>query len=108
MEIDPETGAVALLRYQAVDDYGRLINPLLTTGQVQGGLAQGIGQALLEEVVYDPESGQLLSASFMDYALPRAEDLPDLEVALRGLPTLSNPLGVKGWARRGRSPRRRR
>ncbi|GGC31553.1 carbon monoxide dehydrogenase [Siccirubricoccus deserti] len=101
VEIDPETGAVALLRYQAVDDYGRLINPLLTTGQVQGGLAQGIGQALLEEVVYDPESGQLLSASFMDYALPRAEDLPDLEVALRELPTLSNPLGVKGVGQAG-------
>jgi carbon-monoxide dehydrogenase large subunit len=101
VEIDPETGAVALLRYQAVDDYGRLINPMLTTGQVQGGLAQGIGQALLEEVVYDAESGQLLSASFMDYAVPRAEDLPDLEVALRELPTLSNPLGVKGVGQAG-------
>jgi carbon-monoxide dehydrogenase large subunit len=101
VEIDPETGAIALLRYQAVDDYGRLINPLLTTGQVQGGLAQGIGQALLEEVVYDAGSGQLLSASFMDYALPRAEDLPDLDIALRELPTLSNPLGVKGVGQAG-------
>ena len=67
-----------LERYTAIDDYGRLINPMLTEGQVQGGVAQGIGQALLEHTVYDPESGQLLSGSFMDYALPRADDLPPL------------------------------
>jgi carbon-monoxide dehydrogenase large subunit len=84
-----------------VDDYGRLINPLLTAGQVQGGLAQGIGQALLEEVAYDPGSGQLLSASFMDYCLPRAVDLPDLDVAFGELPTRSNPLGVKGSGQAG-------
>ncbi|WP_043361324.1 xanthine dehydrogenase family protein molybdopterin-binding subunit [Belnapia sp. F-4-1] len=101
VEVDPETGQVALLRYQAVDDYGRLINPLLTAGQVQGGLAQGIGQALLEEVAYEPGSGQLLSASFMDYCIPRAEDLPPLEAAFGELPTQSNPLGVKGSGQAG-------
>ncbi|MCO6419151.1 xanthine dehydrogenase family protein molybdopterin-binding subunit [Siccirubricoccus sp. KC 17139] len=101
VEVDPETGQVALLRYRAVDDYGRLIDPVLTTGQVQGGLAQGIGQALLEEVAYEAGSGQILSASFMDYALPRAEDLPDLDITLRELPTASNPLGVKGVGQAG-------
>jgi aerobic carbon-monoxide dehydrogenase large subunit len=101
VEVDPETGAVTLLRYQAVDDYGSLINPLLTAGQVQGGLAQGIGQALLERIAYDPESGQLLSASLMDYALPRAVDLPDLAIAFGEAPTHSNPLGVKGVGQAG-------
>ncbi|MBV1800040.1 xanthine dehydrogenase family protein molybdopterin-binding subunit [Siccirubricoccus sp. G192] len=101
VEVDPETGAVALLRYQAVDDFGRLINPLLTAGQVQGGLAQGIGQALLEQVAYDPESGQLLSASLMDYALPRAADLPMLEINFGEIPTASNALGVKGSGQAG-------
>ena len=101
VEIDPETGAVTLVRYLAVDDYGRLINPMLTAGQVQGGLAQGIGQALLERIAYDAESGQLLTASFQDYCLPRAADLPDLAIALRELPTASNPLGVKGVGQAG-------
>jgi aerobic carbon-monoxide dehydrogenase large subunit len=101
VEIDPDTGATTLLRYTAVDDYGRLINPMLTQGQVHGGLAQGIGQALLERTVYDPDSGQLLSGSFMDYALPRADDLPALDVTLAELPTASNPLGVKGSGQAG-------
>ncbi|MCB4823022.1 xanthine dehydrogenase family protein molybdopterin-binding subunit [Roseicella aerolata] len=101
VEVDPETGAVTLLRYLAVDDYGSLINPMLTAGQVQGGLAQGIGQALLERIAYDPASGQLLSASFMDYALPRAEDLPDLAVYFGEARTQSNPLGVKGVGQAG-------
>lgn len=101
VEVDPDTGAVALLRYRAVDDYGRLVNPLLTEGQVQGGLAQGIGQALLERVAYDPESGQLLSASLMDYALPRADDLPDLPVRFVEVPTAANPLGAKGAGQAG-------
>src|SRR5439155_20878195 len=96
IEIDPETGAVTLERYAAIDDYGRLINPMLTAGQVQGGLAQGIGQALLEHTVYDEESGQLLSGSFMDYPFPRADDLPLLDIILVELPTAVNPLGVKG------------
>jgi aerobic carbon-monoxide dehydrogenase large subunit len=101
VEIDPETGQVTLDRYTAVDDYGTLINPLLTTGQVQGGLAQGIGQALTERTVYDPDSGQMLSASFMDYQLPRAVDLPDLNITLTGIPTAANPLGVKGSGQAG-------
>ncbi len=101
VEVDPETGGVALLRYTAVDDFGTVLNPLLTIGQVQGGVAQGIGQALLERTVYDPASGQLLSGSFMDYCLPRASDLPDLDIHLEGVPTHANPLGVKGAGQAG-------
>ena len=101
VEVDPDTGAVELLCYRAVDDYGHLVNPLLTEGQVQGGLAQGIGQALMERVFYDPDSGQLLSASPMDYALPRAADLPPLPVRFVSVPTASNPLGVKGAGQAG-------
>ena len=100
VEVDPETGVVALRRYLAVDDYGRLVNPLLTAGQVQGGVAQGVGQALLERIAYDPE-GQLLSASLMDYALPRATDLPELPVQFGECPTAANPLGVKGVGQAG-------
>jgi aerobic carbon-monoxide dehydrogenase large subunit len=101
VEIDPETGQVTLERYTAVDDYGTLINPLLTIGQVQGGVAQGIGQALTERTVYDPDSGQMLSGSFMDYQIPRAIDLPDLDITLTGIPTSANPLGVKGSGQAG-------
>jgi aerobic carbon-monoxide dehydrogenase large subunit len=101
VEVDPETGQVTLDRYTAVDDYGTLINPLLTVGQVQGGVAQGIGQALMERTVYDPGSGQLLSGSFMDYQIPRAIDLPDLDITLTGVPTKANPLGVKGSGQAG-------
>ncbi len=101
VEIDPETGACALLRYTAIDDYGRLINPMLTEGQVQGGVVQGIGQALLEHTVYDAASGQLLSGSLMDYALPRADDLPSFDIDLIERPTAANPLGVKGSGQAG-------
>jgi carbon-monoxide dehydrogenase large subunit len=101
VEIDPETGIVTLERYTAVDDYGRLINPLLVKGQVQGGVAQGIGQALLEHTVYDPGSGQLVSGSLTDYALPRADDLPPFDITLAELPTSANPLGVKGSGQAG-------
>lgn len=100
VEVDAETGEVALLRYQAADDYGRLVNPMLTIGQVQGGLAQGIGQALMEHVAYAPD-GQPLAGSLMDYALPRATHLPDLDVRLTELPTGSNPFGVKGSGQAG-------
>jgi carbon-monoxide dehydrogenase large subunit len=92
---------MTLERYVAVDDYGRLINPMITRGQLQGGLAQGIGQAMLEHTVYDPDSGQMLSGSLMDYALPRADDLPSFEITLAELPTASNPLGVKGVGQAG-------
>ena len=101
VEVDPDTGAVALLRYTAVDDFGTLINPMLTIGQVQGGVAQGIGQAMLEHTVYDPQNGQMLSGSFMDYALPRADDLPDFDITLTGVATAANPLGVKGSGQAG-------
>jgi len=101
VEVDPATGAVTLQRYLAVDDFGRLINPTLTTGQVQGGVAQGIGQALTERTVYEDGSGQLLSGSLMDYAIPRADDVPALEISLSGTPTNANPLGVKGSGQAG-------
>lgn len=101
VEIDPETGNIDLLRYIAVDDYGALVNPMLTKGQVHGGLVQGIGQALGEECTYDAESGQLLAGSMMDYWLPRASQLPNLEVHLEGVPTKANPLGVKGSGQAG-------
>jgi len=101
VEIDPETGAVALERYTVVDDYGRLINPMLTAGQVQGGVAQGIGQALFEHTVYETGSGQLLSGSLTDYALPRADDLPAFGITLAELRTAANPLGVKGSGQAG-------
>ena len=101
VEIDPDTGFLTLERYTAVDDFGTLINPMLTVGQIQGGVAQGIGQAMLEHTVYDPETGQLLSGSFMDYALPFANDLPDFDITLTGVPTNANPLGVKGSGQAG-------
>lgn len=101
VEIDPETGAIALESYVAIDDYGTLVNPLLTEAQVHGGLAQGIGQALLEEAVYDPDSGQLLSATFMDYAMPRAADLPFFDLRMVEIPTTANALGVKGCGQAG-------
>ena len=101
VEIDPETGVVELVRYSVSDDVGKAINPLIVRGQVAGGVAQGFGQAVLEHTVYDPDSGQLLSGSFMDYALPRANEFPDIEVELLEVPCRSNPLGVKGAGEAG-------
>ena len=100
VEVDPETGRIEIRKYVAVDDCGKVINPLLVDGQIHGGIAQGLGQALLEEVVYD-EEGQLLTGSLMDYALPKAEDLPRLELARTETPTPVNPLGVKGVGEAG-------
>jgi carbon-monoxide dehydrogenase large subunit len=100
-EVDPETGEIAILRYLVVDDFGTVINPLLLAGQVHGGIAQGVGQAMLERTVYDPESGQLLTGSITDYALPRAEDLPALEFSYNVVPCRTNPLGVKGAGEAG-------
>ncbi|HEX6112477.1 MAG TPA: molybdopterin cofactor-binding domain-containing protein, partial [Geminicoccaceae bacterium] len=100
IEVDPETGAVRLDRYTAVDDFGTLVNPMLAEGQVHGGIAQGIGQALLEHAAYDPE-GQLLAGSFMDYALPRADAIPPIDVGFHPVPATSNPLGVKGCGEAG-------
>jgi carbon-monoxide dehydrogenase large subunit len=101
VEIDPDSGAVAIDRYTVVDDFGRTINPLLLEGQVHGGIVQGIGQALLEHAVYDEDSGQLLSGSFMDYAMPRAGDIPAFAFSTHNVPTASNPLGVKGAGEAG-------
>jgi carbon-monoxide dehydrogenase large subunit len=101
VEIDPHTGAVTIERYTVVDDFGRTINPLLLEGQVHGGIVQGIGQALLEHAVYDRDSGQLLSGSFMDYAMPRAGDIPSFAFATHNVPTTANPLGVKGAGEAG-------
>ncbi len=100
VEIDPETGTAELVRYTALDDFGTLVNPMLAEGQVHGGVAQGIGQALMEQAVYDP-SGQLLTGSFMDYALPRADGVPAIAVGFHPVPATSNPLGVKGCGEAG-------
>ncbi|HTW50380.1 MAG TPA: xanthine dehydrogenase family protein molybdopterin-binding subunit [Stellaceae bacterium] len=101
IEIDPDTGVVKIERYLVVDDFGVVINPLLLAGQVNGGIAQGVGQAMLEHTVFDPESGQLLSGTLQDYALPRADDLPALEFAYNIVPCRTNPLGVKGAGEAG-------
>jgi carbon-monoxide dehydrogenase large subunit len=100
IEIDRQTGEPTLLKLVAVDDAGHLINPLIVEGQIHGGLAQGIGQAMIEEVVYN-EDGQLLTGSFMDYAIPRAIDFPRFELAATVTPTPVNPLGAKGVGEAG-------
>ncbi|MEM8801515.1 MAG: xanthine dehydrogenase family protein molybdopterin-binding subunit [Pseudomonadota bacterium] len=100
VEIDPETGIVTLDRYSVTDDFGNLINPMLAEGQVHGGVAQGVGQALLEHVVYD-DDGQLLTASFMDYGMPRAADLPMFGFATESTPSTYNPMGMKGCGEAG-------
>jgi carbon-monoxide dehydrogenase large subunit len=101
VEIDPDTGAVEVVNFTASDDFGNIINPMIVEGQVHGGLAQGIGQALLENCVYDADSGQLLTGSYMDYALPRADDLPSFKVSTQVTPCTHNPLGAKGCGEAG-------
>jgi carbon-monoxide dehydrogenase large subunit len=101
VELDPDTGAVKIAAYNAIDDSGVIINPLLFEGQIHGGLAQGIGQALLEQVVFDAVTGQLLSGSFLDYCMPRADDLPRFNLGEIQVPCLTNPLGVKGGGESG-------
>ena len=100
LELDSETGTCAILRYTVVDDFGEVINPLLLSGQVHGGVVQGIGQALIERTVYD-ETGQLLTGSFTDYAMPRAGDLPSIDFRWNPIPCRSNPLGIKGAGEAG-------
>src|SRR5215469_12343487 len=100
VEIDPETGVTEIVRYNVVDDVGTVLNPLLLHGQVVGGIAQGAGQILMENIHFD-EGGQLVTGSFMDYAMPRASDLPDIEVESNPVPTKTNPLGVKGAGEAG-------
>jgi aerobic carbon-monoxide dehydrogenase large subunit len=101
VEIDRDTGQARLVRYTAVDDYGVLVNPMIAAGQAHGAIAQGIGQALLERATYDPASGQLLAGSLMDYALPRADDMPSFELGFSSTRCTTNPLGVKGCGEAG-------
>ena len=96
IEIDPDTGTLEIMRYVVVEDLGTELNPMLVDGQTHGGLAQTIGQALMENIVFDPDSGQLVSGSFMDYTMPRADDFCWFERESEPVPTKLNPLGVKG------------
>jgi len=104
VEVDPDTGAVALVRYSALDDVGRAVNPLILHGQAHGGIAQGVGQALGEECCYDPSSGQLLSGSFMDYTMPRADTLPSFATEIGETPSPLNPLGIRSGGEGGTTP----
>ncbi|MGL3607396.1 xanthine dehydrogenase family protein molybdopterin-binding subunit [Rhizobium sp. G187] len=101
VEVDPDTGKTEIVQFVAADDFGNIINPMIVEGQVHGGIAQGIGQALLEGVHYDPATGQLLTASYMDYAMPRADDLPSFNVSHQNTPCPGNPLGIKGCGEAG-------
>ena len=101
LEIDPDTGKVEILRYSVVDDVGTVLNPLLLHGQIAGGVAQGVGQMLCEDISFDPASGQLVTGSFMDYAMPRASDLSGFAIKSNPVPTRTNPLGVKGAGEAG-------
>jgi carbon-monoxide dehydrogenase large subunit len=101
LEVDPQTGKVTLDRYCAADDLGMIVNPLICEGQLTGALAQGLGQALVEHVIYDPSTGQLVSGSFMDYGMPRADDFPEVHSEFIEVPAKTNPLGIKGMAESG-------
>jgi carbon-monoxide dehydrogenase large subunit len=101
VEIDPDTGVTEIVRYSAVEELGRVLNPLLVAGQIHGGVVQGVGQALGEAILHDKDSGQMLTASFMDYQMPRAGDYPDFRLATREVPTSVNPLGAKGVGEAG-------
>jgi carbon-monoxide dehydrogenase large subunit len=96
VEVDPDTGEVKVITYTSVDDCGNVLNPMIVEGQVHGALAAGLGQALLEHVRYDADGGQLITGSFMDYAMPRAADMPAIRDAFHPVPATTNPLGVKG------------
>ena len=102
--VDTDTGITRIERYSAVDDVGRVINPLIVDGQIHGGIVQGAGQALMERCFFDPDSGQPLCGSFMDYALPRADDLPSFSVTYHEVPSPQNPLGVKSGGESGTTP----
>nr|MBP7959652.1 molybdopterin-dependent oxidoreductase [Acidovorax sp.] len=101
VEIDPATGSTRVDKFTAVDDFGTIINPMIVEGQVHGGLVQGIGQALMENCVYDRETGQLLTGSLMDYAMPRADDFPTFQLGHVCTPCTHNPLGTKGCGEAG-------
>ena len=101
VEVDPETGTIRIDRFAAVDDLGMVINPMIVEGQIHGGIAQGVGQALFENIVYDDQSGQLITGSFLDYGMPRADDFPSFTSELVEIPAKTNPLGIKGIAESG-------
>lgn len=101
VEIDPETGEVEIINYTVVDDFGVIINPMIVTGMVHGGVAQGIGQALYEDLVIHPHTGQIMTGSFMDYTLARAKDLSGFKVSFNEIPCQTNPLGIKGCGEAG-------
>jgi carbon-monoxide dehydrogenase large subunit len=101
VEIDPETGVVDIVDYKVVDDVGTVLNPLTLKGQIMGGVVHGVGQALLEEILFDKDSGQLVTGSFMDYTMPRADNLSYIEVQSNAVPTATNPLGCKGAGEAG-------
>jgi len=104
VEIDPETGDCALCSYAAVDDVGRVINPVIVDGQIHGGIVQALGEAMVEDFVFDPETAQPLAASLMDYGLPRADDVPFFDTATHEVLTALNPLGVKSGGEAGTTP----
>jgi carbon-monoxide dehydrogenase large subunit len=101
VEVDPDTGKVTIESFTAVDDFGNIVNPMIVAGQVHGGVAQGLGQAMMEGCAYDPKSGQLLTGSLMDYAMPRASDIPEIKLATTNTPCSHNPMGVKGCGEAG-------
>ncbi len=101
VEIDPETGVFKIMHFVAVDDFGHILNPLIVAGQVHGGIAQGLGQAMGEHAVFDKETGQLVTGSLMDYWLPRADDMPTFDITYNEIPSTSNALGVKGAGEAG-------
>ena len=101
VEIDPETGVTKIVRYSAVEELGKVLNPLIVAGQIHGGVVQGVGQALGEIIMHDTQSGQMVTASFMDYQMPRADEYPEFRLATREVPTKVNPLGAKGVGEAG-------
>ena len=104
VEVDPETGHVQILTWSGVDDVGVAVNPMILDGQAHGAVAQGLGQALMEQMHYDPESGQLLSGSYMDYAMPRADNTPPMEIDLIEIPASSHPYGIRPGGEGGTTP----
>ena len=104
VEIDPDTGALEIVRYSAIDDVGRAVNPMILHGQTHGGIAQGVGQALWEHCIVDPDSGQVMTGSFMDYAMPRADGLPSFRTELMEVLSPTNPLGVRAGGEGGTTP----
>ena len=101
VEVDPETGVTELLNYTVVDDVGTVVNPLMVKGQIHGGVAQGVGQVMSEAIQYDPDNGQMITASFQDYGMPRADVMPPMNVISNEVPTGTNPLGIKGAGEAG-------